>query len=161
MKYYVNTYQNAMEVKSGRKSETGRLIFDRQEGTITFFDDDNKSAMVMKQANVSVKNKKGENLANEFPNYVTTGRTKTIDGYTCYENIAEKEDMKVVTWITKDIDIDLTQAMYFGKHNTAQQMPTNLQGVPIETTITDLKEGLIIVTKIKNIVKGKVDAKML
>lgn len=160
MQYYVNTYQNAMVMKGEKKSETGRMIFDRQEGTITVFDDENKSAMVMKQPKVTVKNKKGQNFDNDFPNYVATGKTKTIDGYTCYENIAESEEIKMVTWITKDIDIDLMEAMNFGKPTPAQQIPTNLQGVALETTITDPKDDSTIFIKIKNIVKGKVDSNM-
>ena len=160
MQYYVNTYQNATLMKGEKKSETTRMIFDRQEGTITIFDDENKSAMVMKQPKVTVKSKKGQDSNKDFPNYVATGRTKIINGYTCYENIAEDEEMKMVTWITKDLDIDLTEGMNFGKPTPAQQIPTNLQGVALETTITDLKDGSTIFTQIKNIVKGKTNPDM-
>ena len=160
MQYHVNTYQNAMVMKGEKKSETGRMIFDRQEGTITMFDDEEKTAMVMKQPKIAVKNKKGQGSDENFPNYVATGKTKTIDGYTCYENIAENEELKMVTWIAKDLDIDLMEAMNFGKPTPAQQIPTNLRGVALETTITDLKDGSIIFTKIKNIVKGKIDPNM-
>ena len=90
-----------------------------------------KTAMVMKMPKITVKNKNNETP--EDVKFTKTGRTKIIDGHTCYEYIGETEKQKTTFWAAPDLKYNLAESMlimqsqnkqhfcsYFGSYVVAQ-----------------------------------------
>ncbi len=99
-----------------------------------------------------------------------TGNTKTIDGYFCKEYEFKNEDAEGTVWITKDIDVNLYEAMQFmnfskkakgmkNQNNEAAQIFSD-GGFWLESDMTTSK-GERVISKIKNVRLDNIDKKAL
>lgn len=165
--YFIDTYKMALEMQSDKKGKSQApfvSIFDRQKGTMTILQEEKgeKTAMVMKMPKITVKSKNNSKDTPEDVKFTKTGRTKTIDGHTCYEYIGETEKDKTTIWAAPDLQFDLTESLQIAQVQSKTQNYSGnfgqVEGMPLEMIMDDLKEKERIEVRYKNIKIGSVDA---
>ncbi|MBK9458482.1 MAG: DUF4412 domain-containing protein [Sphingobacteriales bacterium] len=118
-----------------------------------------KTAMVMKMPKITVKNKNNETP--EDVKFTKTGRTKIIDGHTCYEYIGETEKQKTTFWAAPDLKYNLAESMLIMQSQNKQQNETpnfgQVDGMPLEVVIEQLDKKERIEIKYKNLKIGSVN----
>ncbi len=158
MRYYNSADPNymAMEVmeadKNGNvKSLQSKIIVDgSQQAMITIMEDQNQ-AIAMKMPNIEnyqqaeAQEKDPEQAMKDANVKITrTGRTKNILGYTCSETIMETDDMKAISWTTKQVNLSQFKA-FAGMFLQDKKEKNQLMAVPLEFTMemesTDKKTG--------------------
>jgi hypothetical protein len=159
--YFIDTYKLAVEIQPDEKKDAFVSIFDRQKGTMTMLQEEKgkKTAMVMKMPKITVKNKNNETP--EDVKFTKTGRTKIIDGHTCYEYIGETEKQKTTFWAAPDLKYNLAESMLIMQSQNKQQNETpnfgQVDGMPLEVVIEQLDKKERIEIKYKNLKIGSVN----
>lgn len=151
---YIDSYKMAMIMPTEGNRPTMCIITDRQNGTMTTLNSKEKQAIVTKIPKINVKNKKDAS-GQQALSFTKTGETKTIDGHLCQKYLGEDEKYQYITWITSDINVDMSDVFGVQKQ---QQIPDMPEGTALETTLTDKKNNDRIEIRIKNLKKGKPDA---
>ncbi|MCB0845995.1 MAG: DUF4412 domain-containing protein [Bacteroidetes bacterium] len=108
--YHIDTYRFATKIDvNNNDAEEMITIYDRQsrKTTMKMIKDGEKTAMVTKMPRMTVGVSK---KAIEEGNYeiTKTGRTKTIEGYSCEEYKIDTEDELTYAWMSKEALFDLS-----------------------------------------------------
>ncbi len=156
MRYYNSTDPNYMAMEMMEATKEGqakpiksKIIVDgAQQAMITIMDDQNQ-AIIMKMPNVedyqqAQQQEQNSEEAMKDIKITRTGRTKNILGYTCSETIMETNDMKAVSWTTKQVNISQFKA-FAGMFIQKKKEKNQLMAMPTEFTMemesTDKKTG--------------------
>ena len=121
-----------------------------------------KIATVMKMPKITVKSKNNNKDAPEEVKFTKTGRTKTIDGHTCYEYIGETEKNKTTIWAAPDLKYDIAESLQIAQSQSKTQNYSNswgqIEGMPLEMIMDNAKDNERMEIRYKNIKIGSVDA---
>ncbi len=156
MRYYNSADPSfmAMEVmeatKEGKvKSLESKIIVDGSQGAMITIMEDQKQAVAMKMPNVEKYQQAQEQEvspeeAMENVKITRTGRTKNILGYTCSETIMETDEMKAISWTTKQVNLSQFKA-FAGMFMQDKKEKNQLMAMPTEFAMemesTDKKTG--------------------
>jgi len=156
MRYYNSADPNYMAMEmmeatkdSKSKNTEAKIIFDGSQKAMITLMEENKQAVAMKMPNVenyeqAQQQEQNPEEAMKDVKITRTGRTKNILGYTCYETIMENDDMKAVSWTTKDVKISQFKA-FAGMFAQSKKEQNQLMAMPTEFTMemesTDKKTG--------------------
>ncbi|WP_375558715.1 hypothetical protein ACE193_13285 [Bernardetia sp. OM2101] len=154
MRYYNSADPNymAMEVVEGtkdgetKKPQSTVIVDGSQQAMITLMEE-SKQAIAMKMPNAEDYEQTQEQNPEEAMKDVKitrTGRTKNILGYTCSEVIMENDDMKSVSWTTKDVKISQFKAfagMFVQDKEKKNQVMAMSDEFTMEMESTDKKTG--------------------
>ena len=103
--YTFDTWATAMEIDTDGNQM--RMLLDNKEGSQTMITEDNgkMQAIKMRQQAIDFEN----SIPDESEFTITeTGKTRAIDGYLCKEYIIQHEDGTTNSWVTQELDIDMT-----------------------------------------------------
>ncbi|MEM9987672.1 MAG: DUF4412 domain-containing protein, partial [Bacteroidota bacterium] len=129
--YYLDAYRFAIEPKEDDTQTI--LIFHRDEKKVTqkvVSKKGEKTATITPMLNIKVS-VEDQDVANGEFEMEATGRSKTIQGYTCEEYRVETPDEVTLCWISPDLNLDWRKIAPFvqakGPKGTIQ--PNNLYGL--------------------------------
>jgi hypothetical protein len=143
MRYYNSADPDymAMEIEGDEKGETppSKVIFDGSQQAMITFVEDVKQAIAIKMPNVedyeqAQQQEENPEDAMKGVEITRTGRTKDILGYTCTETIMENDDMKNVSWTTKEVKISQFKA-FAGVFMQKKEEKSKFMAMPMEFTM--------------------------
>lgn len=156
IRYYNATDPNYMAMEMLQATSEGKtekiqskVIVDGSQQTMITIMEETGQAVAMKIPNVedyeqAQEQEKSPEEAMKDVKVTRTGRTKNILGYTCYETIMETEDMKAISWTTKQVEISQFKA-FAGMFIQNKKDKNQLMAMPMEFTMemesTDKKTG--------------------
>lgn len=156
MRYYNSADPNYMamemlEATSEEKTEKihSKIIVDGSQQAMITLMEENKQAVAMKIPNVenyeqAQDQEQNAEEAMKGVKITRTGRTKNILGYTCSETIMETDDMKAISWTTKQVQLSQFKA-FAGMFLQNKKEKNQLMAIPMEFTMeiesTDKKTG--------------------
>ncbi|AFM04053.1 hypothetical protein Fleli_1639 [Bernardetia litoralis DSM 6794] len=175
MHYYNSADPNymAMEMmeatKDGKtKKPQSKIIVDGLQQAMITLMEDNKQAIAMKIPNIENYEQAQEQEQNPEEamkdiKITRTGRTKNILGYTCSETIMETDEMKAISWTTKQVKLSQFKA-FAGMFMQDKKEKNQFMAVPLEFTMemesTNKKTGekmKMIVTEVNENQSSTID----
>lgn len=156
MRYYNSADPNymameVMEVKQEGESQNPQstIIVDGSQQAMITLMKETKQAVVMKMPNAqdyeqAQEQEQSPDEAMKNFKITRTGRTKNILGYTCYETIIESDEIKAVSWTTKQVKLSQFKA-FAGMFIQEKEKKKQVMAIPNEFTMemesTDKKTG--------------------
>ncbi|MCO6495086.1 MAG: hypothetical protein J5I91_05330 [Bacteroidetes bacterium] len=140
--FYMGTKVNDI---SNQKDFSGmQMIISMRDSCIISLIDSKESKIGM---SLSYKGNNDKSNHTSLPNFVKTGKTKTILGQLCFEYIAEDETLKQTHWISEK-DSKVWDIYYKNGYNTIPQsnikgLNASKIGIPLESIIEHKKEKTI------------------
>ena len=163
--YHLDAYQFAVVPKVDDTQTI--LIYHRDEEKITqkvTSKRGDKTATITPMININVT-VEDKDVADGEIQIEPTGRSKSIEGYTCQEYRVESPDEITLCWVSKDLDLDWRKVAPFvkakGPRGTIQ--PNNLyglEGLVLEAHIESKEGDWSSDYYLKNISIGKVNAEI-
>ncbi len=159
--YYIDEYSFAVTPKTDEGETT--MIYDRREREVTtktVNKDGDRAATITPMLRIRV-NVEDRSVAEGAYTIEETGRTKTIEGYSCTEYRVETEDATTLAWATDAIPLDWRNIASFvqAKGPGGASHPTNIYGVDgvvLEAHMTSKRKDEVTDYYLKEIHEGSI-----